>query len=266
MNAEFGFAVCSRITWSTVAFVVTFRVLLARSSVLARVQLTRRSRINLAVLALEPRRTVALIAVSPRNARPMLHARIVRAKVRRSPRQHVMIRARPRCQRTRSKHHRFRIHRTRVEHQSGPVQQTPRVLLPQDQHRRFVLDLLVRDQRHIVRLVGDRRRLLVNDAVQRPQLEHELQRVPPVVQVPARNASLDRLRAWRRQHDRHRVWQHRHEQCVAGVPLGQDFATCVGRVVEGRKPHKELRFELIAVRSLARSLTHFRTEPILNLP
>lgn len=100
------------------------------------------------------------------------------------------------------------------------MQQTARVLFAQDQNGRFVLDLLIQDQLSIVGLVGDRHGLLVDDAVQRPQLVHKLQRVPSIVQVATRNTCLDGLGTWRRQHYRNRVRQHRHQQCMTRVALG----------------------------------------------
>lgn len=150
----------------------------------------------------------------------MLHARIMGTIVRWNSRQNIMICTKSRCQRTRTEHHGFGVHGAGVEHQSRSMQQTARVLFAQDQNGRFVLDLLIQDQLSIVGLVGDRHGLLVDDAVQRPQLVHKLQRVPSIVQVATRNTCLDGLGTWRRQHYRNRVRQHRHQQCMTRVALG----------------------------------------------
>lgn len=84
----------------------------------------------------------------------MLHARIMETIVDSGPNEHVLITTWSGCQRTGAEENVMRMHVTRVEDQTGPVQQAAVVIPTQDQHGRLVLNILVDEELCVVRGIG----------------------------------------------------------------------------------------------------------------
>lgn len=78
-----------------------------------------------------------------RDAAAMLHTRVMEAVIDGGTDEDVMVAAGSSCHGTGAKEDAVGVHIARVEDETGTVKQTTKVIVAQDEHRRFVLNILV---------------------------------------------------------------------------------------------------------------------------
>lgn len=166
MHTDLCLAMRSGEAGCAMALIVAAIVFGAGGAMFARFRLTRRSRVNFTIFATVARCAMAFVTVWSRDACAMLHARIVHTMIDGRANEHILIGARALLQRARSEHRHLCVHCACIEYQSGTMQHAARVCGAQNEHGRFVANLLIGEEKCVVCGICDYRSLSVNDEIQ----------------------------------------------------------------------------------------------------